>query len=283
MKIMLDAGHYGKYNKGVNPKYYESEMVWKLQNYLKTELEKYGVEVGTTRTDINKDLGLEARGKMSKGYDLFISLHSNAVNNSPATKKVITFEPLNGSCDGIAETITKAVYDAMDLTEDKYWGWEVLTKQYSSSKPNIDYYGVIRGAVSVGTPAMIIEHSFHTNEEACNWLLVDANIKKLAKAEADAIAKYYGLKAQTQTQTLYRVQVGVFSVKSNADNMLKKLKDAGFNGFIVEVDNRKSVEEIAKEVINGKWGNGVDRQKRLEQAGYNYSEVQACVNKLFTK
>lgn len=42
----------------------------------------------------------------------------------------------------------------------------------------------------------------------------------------------------------------------------------------------KSVDEIAKEVINGKWGNGEDRKNRLTAAGYNYSEVQKKVNQL---
>lgn len=43
---------------------------------------------------------------------------------------------------------------------------------------------------------------------------------------------------------------------------------------------KKSVDEIAKEVINGKWGNGSDRKNALEKAGYNYNEVQARVNEL---
>jgi len=42
----------------------------------------------------------------------------------------------------------------------------------------------------------------------------------------------------------------------------------------------KSVEEVAKEVVAGKWGNGDDRKTALTNAGYNYSEVQAAVNKL---
>lgn len=42
---------------------------------------------------------------------------------------------------------------------------------------------------------------------------------------------------------------------------------------------KKSVEEIAKEVIKGKWGSGADRKKRLEAAGYSYPEVQAAVNR----
>ena len=42
---------------------------------------------------------------------------------------------------------------------------------------------------------------------------------------------------------------------------------------------KKSNEEIANEVIAGKWGNGNDRKNRLTNAGYNYDEVQAIVNK----
>lgn len=38
--------------------------------------------------------------------------------------------------------------------------------------------------------------------------------------------------------------------------------------------------EIAKEVINGQWGNGKDRINRLAKAGYNYKDVQAIVNTL---
>lgn len=46
---------------------------------------------------------------------------------------------------------------------------------------------------------------------------------------------------------------------------------------------KKSVTEIAKEVIAGKWGNQPDREKRLKAAGYNYAEVQNAVNKLLKK
>lgn len=40
------------------------------------------------------------------------------------------------------------------------------------------------------------------------------------------------------------------------------------------------LETVAREVIIGKWGDGDERRKRLTKAGYNYSEVQAIVNKL---
>lgn len=46
---------------------------------------------------------------------------------------------------------------------------------------------------------------------------------------------------------------------------------------------KKSNEEIAKEVIAGKWGNGSDRRARLTTAGYNYNEVQTLVNSMLPK
>ena len=43
---------------------------------------------------------------------------------------------------------------------------------------------------------------------------------------------------------------------------------------------KKSVDDIAREVIDGKWGNGADRKNRLTAAGYDYAAVQSRVNKL---
>ena len=110
----------------------------------------------------------------------------------------------------------------------------------------------------------------------------DAQLKKVKNAGfTDAFI--------TQVSNMYKVQVGAYSVKSNADNMLAKVKSKGFDAFITTVSGtpvsststpKKSVTEVAKEVLAGKWGNGADRKKRLTEAGYNYSEVQAKVNEL---
>lgn len=47
-------------------------------------------------------------------------------------------------------------------------------------------------------------------------------------------------------------------------------------------NNNKSYEEIAKEVIDGLWGNGDERKSRIEAAGYNYTEVQSRVNTILS-
>ena len=86
---------------------------------------------------------------------------------------------------------------------------------------------------------------------------------------------------------LYRVQTGAFSNKANADAMAPKLKAAGFDTYIttksgtaVSSTAKKSVDELAREVIQGLWGNGQDRKNRLQAAGYDYNAVQKRVNEL---
>lgn len=235
-KIMLDAGHYGKYNPGAVSGYYESEMTWKLQTYLKAELESYGFEVGVTRTNKDKDLPVYDRGQKAKGYDLFISLHSNAINSEP-TKRVVVIYPVSGKGKSIAQKLGDTVLKTMNLSNDKYWYTQLTTRAYSSNKPKVDYYGVIRGAVDAGVPGIIIEHSFHTNKEACKWLMSDANIKKLAKAEAKTLAEHYGLvKKETTSKKVYRVQAGAFSTKAAATDHIKKLNAAGFEACIASED-----------------------------------------------
>ncbi|MBR4123581.1 MAG: peptidoglycan DD-metalloendopeptidase family protein, partial [Clostridia bacterium] len=51
------------------------------------------------------------------------------------------------------------------------------------------------------------------------------------------------------------------------------------DGYLARLEaEKKSVTEIAKEVIAGKWGNGAERKKRLSEAGYDYNSVQTAVN-----
>lgn len=58
--------------------------------------------------------------------------------------------------------------------------------------------------------------------------------------------------------------------------------DGDGTGYIVDCDSdkKKSISEIAHEVIAGKWGTGSDRKDRLEVAGYDYNKVQKKVNQI---
>ena len=47
-------------------------------------------------------------------------------------------------------------------------------------------------------------------------------------------------------------------------------------------EDRKSIEQLAKEVIKGAWGNGEERRRRLTAAGYDYAKVQSKVNEMLS-
>ena len=58
------------------------------------------------------------------------------------------------------------------------------------------------------------------------------------------------------------------------------VNDACIVGSTTTVPKKKSIDEVARDVINGKYGNQPERQKRLEAEGYNYREVQNRVNQM---
>ena len=76
----------------------------------------------------------------------------------------------------------------------------------------------------------------------------------------------------------------------NGEDRKNRLTQAGYNYSEVQAlvnqkltgestsSNTKSIDVIVDEVIAGKWGNGSDRKAKLENAGYNYNEIQTAVN-----
>lgn len=212
--VCLDAGHEGKYNRSPAVKtYYESDMNWKLHNYLAAELESYGIEVKKTRPSQDSLLGLRARGEASRGCDLFLSIHSNAVGSNVDESvdyvRVYHLYDDNGTqvddqSKAIAKLLAPVIADTMQVKQ----GWNLATRKstYDTNGDGVmndNYYGVLNGARLVGTAGLILEHSFHTNTRSTLWLLEDANLRKLAKAEAKVIAEYYGM---TQTEDTPKVE-----------------------------------------------------------------------------
>lgn len=193
-KICLDAGHYGKYNQSpCNKAYFESEAMWKLTEYLKEELLTYdNVHVVTTRKEQDKDLAVYSRGQKAKGYDLFISNHSNAVANgvNETVDYVVVYRSYKNknNADDLALRLAKAVAAVMGTKQAP------RTATRKSEKGDWEYYGVLRGADDAGCPLFyIVENSFHTNPRSTEWLLKEENLRKLAQTQAKVIAEYFNL------------------------------------------------------------------------------------------
>ena len=188
IKIMLDAGHFGKYNRSpVMNSYYESEVMWELSVLLGEELRALGFEISYTRDEQVKDMPVYQRGLAAKGCDVFLSLHSNA-SDAPEVDRVEVYRCVSAPN---AERLGKAISDAVAVCKGASYS-EVKTRKGAVS--GVDYYGVLRGAYDVSVPyAFIVEHSFHTNPRAVAWLYDKKNLRTLARAEATAIADYFGV------------------------------------------------------------------------------------------
>lgn len=204
-KVCIDAGHFGRYNRSpVNTAYFESVQMWALSRHLGTALRAQGIETVYTRANMNIDMELTERGRKAKGCDLFISLHSNAAE-SETVDYPVAYVPLNGTGTTIGKRLADCVCTVMGTVQKG----RTATRKGSTG---LDYYGVIRGAVSVGVPGIILEHSFHTNKKATEWLLKESRLKELAEAEAECIAKYLkstGAYNSGVTAVDYKVRVSI--------------------------------------------------------------------------
>lgn len=249
LKVMIDAGHAGKYNRSTtNTKYYESETMWKLANYLKSSLELKGVKADLTKKSLEDDPSLSERGKKSKGYDLFISLHSNACATESVDYPVslvyqnLDWTDIDDKSIELGKKLANLVQEEMKTKQ----AGRILQKKSGNDrdgngKLDDEYYGVLAASRIVGTIGVLVEHSFHTNSKATEWLLVDSNLKSLAAKEAELIVNFLTAqiddnknidtddekKDNTQNKNLYRVrkswdnissQIGAYSILQNAIN-----------------------------------------------------------------
>ena len=212
--------------------------------------------------------------------DDYVAWHCGAKTYKHATCRnanSIGVEICDDVRNGVIYPSEKTIANALELVEH-------LMEKYSVPKENVIRHYDVTGKLCPAYWCGTAENDDKWNTAFWGLLGVskDSPTTDTGKNENTASVDTVGV--------LYRVQVGAYSVKANAESMLSKLKNAGFDAFITTngstavVANpepaNKTVEEIAREVIQGKWGNGTDRKNRLTAAGYDYEEVRKMVNKL---
>lgn len=205
--ITIDAGHGGS-DYGASDTYSgktvnEKTLNLSIAKALKTELETYrGVTVYMTRSG-DSTLSLDRRVEIADSHDsdLLISIHNNAKGDAQeytsGSSAIVSsgqyYADLADCTHTLGKTILSELHKSPGTTN------RGLLKRLSSSSayPNgarADYYGLIRYGTTEGVPTMIIEHAFVDNSSDYNNFLASSSArKKLGKADATAIAKYYGL------------------------------------------------------------------------------------------
>lgn len=237
-KICFDAGHYKNYNQsGVYKPYFEGNKMWDLHLLVKKYLENnYDVQIVLTRNNIEKDLSLVDRGKKAKGCDGFYSFHSNAIDNSLVDRVVIIRALNETSLNNYSKTLGDNIKNCIGIKQ--------ATQVYEKQGSNGEWYGVLRGAKSVGIKnRFIIEHGFHTNYNVAKWLYDNENLKKLAKVEGEEIAKFHNLKKKNSSTNennfIVRIICNSLNVRTGAgmDNKVVTQVHKGQAYTIIEEKN----------------------------------------------
>ena len=270
-KICLDPGHYGSYyNAGAVKGYYESACMFKLTMIEKEILEQMGYEVVLTRTDINADPELTARGRMAKGCVVMVSNHTNATDNKNINRAVSlhmvsrTDKTIDDISKALAIKLAKVVEETMGVDGNQCYSVMSSNDRDGDGVKNDNYYGVLHGAFTVGVPAIIMEHGFHTNPGVCNWLMNEANLRKLAKACCECIAEF------------------VESLDSTNNTPAPKPAEEETRDYLMKGDKGAEVKEMQENLIDlgfscGKYGADGDFGGDTEEAVRAFQEANKLV------
>ena len=109
------------------------------------------------------------------------------------------------------------------------------------------------------------------------WFNTFLNVSKIASfGNSIWCAKY----SDTKPNISSNYDIWQYSSTGRVDGINGNVDMNYMYANLIGEESKKTILELANEVIAGKWGNGIDRKNRLTNAGYNYAEVQAEVNRL---
>ena len=189
----------------------EGEQCGKIAEACKVALERSGIEV-----KLMHDESMQTKCTESNKFDadLHVPIHTNAFNGTVSGTRMFCF---NDSGNGMRAC--KAIFNRLaPITPGTSENIRVNASLYEVKVP--------------AAPTAYIEVDFHDVPEVAKWII--GNTELIGETIAHGICDYLGVAFKEASKTIYRVQVGAYAVKANADKMLAKLKSDGYSGFIVE-------------------------------------------------
>lgn len=232
-KIALDAGH-GRNTAGkrclksIDP---NETREWVLNDRICDKIEAklkdydgYSL-IRVDDTTGAKDVSRSDRAKAANnfGADFYLSIHHNAGINGGAGGGIVAYVYKKASAE--LQGWQKMFYDAL-IAKTGLRG----NRANPVPKANFDVL------VKTKAPAILVENGFMDSTKDTPIVLTDDFADKAATAYVETLAKIGGLtkKKKAESGKLYRVQVGAYSVKDNAEKMKEKLIKDGYPAIIVE-------------------------------------------------
>lgn len=240
--IVLDAGHGGMDYGAVYEGRREKDDNLALTMLVGEKLKDAGVDVIFTRTtDVYDTPYQKAQKANSAGADFFVSIHRNAfpTPNTASGVETLVFDESGVKLD-MAENINARLEEL---------GFNNLGVK---ERPNL----VVLKRTNM--PAVLVEAGFLDNDK--DNALFDENFDAIAQAIADGITSTLN----ENQKRLYKVQVGIFRLKANAERLKDELALEGFDSYISQEDGYYKVFSGVFEDID----NARTQEQRLREAGY---------------
>lgn len=217
--ICIDAGHGGKDSGAVKGKRYEKDDNLRMAMAVGKLLLSQGFQVIYTRVD-DRAVSLQERSHFANvnKATLYLSLHRNSYITSAAC--------------GIENWIYQYTDEPTGQFATCIYEEVIQVNSQANRGVKRGNYHVLR---ETNMPACLLELGFLSNDK--DNLLFDTLFKQYAIAIAKGICRYLNVPYQEpcnpKPETLYRVQVGAFSAKENAQKLVDELSEKGYEAYIV--------------------------------------------------
>lgn len=191
----------------------------RIAEYTRKALERCGFEVL-----VLQDVSLSEKVRQSNkwGADLHIPIHTNAHNGKTTGTRMMAYDK------GESYKACEAIY-------------KHLAPYTPGKSENISLHPEFYEIKNTYAPCAYVEAEFHDVPATANWII--NNAEGIGEAICRGVCDYFKVQytlpeevMKPASKELYRVQVGSFTVKKNAEDMLAKAKAAGFkDAFITTV------------------------------------------------
>ncbi len=258
-KILIDPGHGGRDSGAIGSGLIEKELTLEVALRVGEILKGRGHTVGYTRTK-DENIGVYERGQMAKGYDYILSIHFNSNLGEPGTGSEVVVSN--------AETYANTEIGFRDNLK-KFFTWRRIysrrfsdgaivireidedTKMFINTVDDKNWYGVLRGAESVGINGDLLEIAFINNPKDMEIYI--NNKDEIIMGIADAIDNAFARTTNINNSNKYRV---------NTTLRLNCRAGGGLNYKIVRQYEPNTILEIIS-VLNG-WGKTNDGWVSME-------------------
>ncbi|UYL93720.1 N-acetylmuramoyl-L-alanine amidase [Parageobacillus phage vB_PtoS_NIIg3.2] len=230
-KIFLDKGHGGSDPGAVANGMKEKDLTHRIVEYAMDYLQANytGFAMRTSRKG-DETLTLSQRAKMANewGADIFVSVHINAGKGTGFETYVY-----NGGVSSQTIALQNVLHSEILAAMRQFGNITDRGKKRAN-------YAVLR---ETKMPAVLTENLFIDSNDA-KYLKNEAFLKAVGEAHARGVAKFLGLpkkpkptpsqpQQKASDKKLYRVQVGAFSDRKNAERLAEELKKKGYPAIIV--------------------------------------------------